>query len=82
MSVDEPTTFSRALELWRRELHLGHNAFARHLEISHGYWNQIRTGKREPSMAFVKAVLNKADEPWRSALERAHVTDLSVAAVA
>lgn len=72
--------FIDRLEAWRRDLGIGHNAFARHLGISGPYWHQLRTGKRHASRDFVKAVLAAAPAPWKSDLERAFVAELTAVA--
>ena len=49
--------FTEALEQWRRRLRLGHNAFARYIGISHGYWHQLRTGDKTPSFGLVRRLV-------------------------
>ena len=78
--ADTSERFVDTLDQWRLALGLGHNAFARHLGISHAYWHQLRTSRREPSNALISSVLAKAPEPWKSALEKAHLADLAVPA--
>lgn len=34
-------------------------------------------GRRRPTTGFIRAALARAPEPWRSALERAHLRDLT-----
>jgi len=44
-------------------MQLGHNAFARHLRISHPYWHQLRTGKRPITLTVARRVLQERPDP-------------------
>ena len=56
-----PDSFAGVMEAWRGHLGLGHDAFARRVHISPGYWSQLRAGQRRPSRALVEALLGRAD---------------------
>jgi hypothetical protein len=66
---------------WRQSLGLDHRAFAALIGRHEVDWSLVRRGKRRPSSGFASAVLSKAPEPWKSALEKAHLADLQRVAV-
>lgn len=62
---------------WQRAAGLNDSAFARFLGRHKSEWSMLRSGERRPSRGFVEAALRRAPEPWRSALEKAYLADLT-----
>ena len=52
-----PVGFVLQMELKRRQLGLGHGAWATYLGIDRSLWYMLRHGQKELSMALIKRVL-------------------------
>lgn len=74
--ADTTAEFVNTLEQWRLALGVGHAAFARRIGVSHAYWAQMRHRRREASRGLISRAIGIAGDPWRSALEQAHLRDL------
>jgi plasmid maintenance system antidote protein VapI len=65
------------MERWRCSQGVSHTAFATSLGRSRSEWSHIYHGRRPVSRTLAARVLATAEEPWRSAFERAYVDDLA-----
>lgn len=68
--------FATLMERWRRERGLQDSAFAAHLGLTRSAWSQVKHGVRPVPRHMAAAVLARAEEPWRTAFERALARDL------
>jgi hypothetical protein len=74
--VQAISRFQRLTEQWQASLGLNDTEFSAFLERPKQEWHFYRSGERDPSRRFISRVLRKAPEPWKSALENAHLADL------
>jgi hypothetical protein len=79
--VQAISRFQRLTEQWQASLGLNDAEFSAFLERPKQEWHFYRSGERHPSRRFISRVLSKAPEPWKSALENAHLADLQHVAV-
>ena len=64
------------MERWRLSQGVNHTEFATALGRKKSEWSHVKHGRRPVSRAMAGAVLATAEEPWRSAFERALAADL------
>jgi hypothetical protein len=71
-------TFSSVelLDRWRKDMGLDHAAFAAFLGRHKSEWSRVWRGDRAPSQSLIRTALGLAQEPWKSALEKALIADL------
>jgi len=71
--------FATLMERWRQSLGLNNQDFASRLGRGTSEWSQVQRGRRPVTRTMAARVLAKAEEPWRSAFERALVDDVMAA---
>jgi hypothetical protein len=71
--------FAALMEQWRKSLGPSHREFAALLGRHESELSMVRRGVRPPSRKLASAVLARAEEPWRSAFERALADDVAAA---
>lgn len=65
------------LDQWQASLGYSDAGMARFLGRDNSEWSHMRSRRRRPTFGLLRIALKRAPEPWRSALEKAHLADLA-----